>query len=57
MMNASIDLGLIYQDPDPQFLIDGGVPKGAALHIIHNIEEFVRGSKRVRRAETEKLLD
>jgi hypothetical protein len=54
IMDAGMDLGLIYQDPNPKFLIDGGVKRGAALHVVHDIEDWV---KRVKRAETGELLE
>jgi len=34
MIEEDMDLELIYQEPDPQFLITGGVKRGPALHIV-----------------------
>jgi hypothetical protein len=46
----SMDLELIHRDPDPEFLIKGGVKRGIALHIVGDIEDWV---KRLKRTETE----
>jgi hypothetical protein len=35
----SMDLELIYQDADPEFLIKGGVKRRIALHIISDIKD------------------
>jgi len=49
MKHESMDLELIHQDPDPGFLIKGGVKRGIALHVVGDIEEWV---KRLKRTET-----
>lgn len=48
MIEEDIDLELIYQEPDPGFLITGGVKRGPALHIIHNIGKWVKDYKQIR---------
>jgi hypothetical protein len=50
IMDDGMDLELIRQDPDPDFLINGGVKRGIALHVVRDIEDWV---KRHKRAETE----
>jgi hypothetical protein len=50
IMDDGMDLELIHQDPNPEFLIKGGVKRGAALHVVGDIEDWV---KRCKRAETE----
>ncbi|PMD13236.1 hypothetical protein NA56DRAFT_651932 [Hyaloscypha hepaticicola] len=42
MMKNSMDLELIYHDPNPEFLIKGGVTIGAALHIVGDIADWVK---------------
>lgn len=49
IMDDCMDLELIHQDPNPEFLIEKGVKRGAALHIVRDIERWV---KRHKRAET-----
>jgi len=39
IMDNSINLELIHQDPNPEFLIKGGVKRGATLHVVGNIED------------------
>jgi hypothetical protein len=39
MKKNTMTLQLIQRDPDPDFLIKGGVKRGAALHVVNNVEE------------------
>jgi intergrase/recombinase len=39
IMKNCMSLELIYRDPNPDFLIHAGVPTGAALHIVGDIED------------------
>jgi hypothetical protein len=39
IMDDAMDLELIRRDPDPDFLIKGGVKRGIALHIVGDIED------------------
>jgi hypothetical protein len=48
MIGEYIDLELIYQEPDPEFLIAGGVKRGPALHIVRDISKWVGECKRIR---------
>ena len=50
IMDDGMDLELIHQDPNPEFLIKRGIKRGAALHVVGDIEDWV---KRCKRAETE----
>ena len=50
MKHDSMDLELIHRNPDPEFLIKGGVKRGIALHIVGDIEDWV---KRLKRTATE----
>jgi hypothetical protein len=38
-MADCMDLELIHQDPNPEFLIKAGVKRGIALHIVGDIED------------------
>jgi hypothetical protein len=38
-MDDGIDLELIHQDPNLEFLIKGGVKRGATLHVVGDIED------------------
>ena len=49
-MDDCMNLELIHRDPKPEFLIEKGVKREAALHIVRDIERWV---KRPKRAETE----
>ena len=51
MKRDHMDLELLYQEPDPDFLIKGGVKRGPALHVVRDIGKWVRESKRVRTEE------
>jgi hypothetical protein len=42
MMDDGMDLELIHQDPNPEFLIKGGVKRGPALHIVGDIEPWAK---------------
>jgi hypothetical protein len=44
----AMTLQLIHRDPNPDFLITGGVKRGAALHVVNDIEEWFQQCKRVR---------
>jgi hypothetical protein len=48
MKENAMTLQLLYRDPDPDFLIKGGVKRGAALHIVNDIELWLHKCKRVR---------
>ncbi|PQE03476.1 urea carboxylase protein [Rutstroemia sp. NJR-2017a BBW] len=48
MIGECMDLELIYQEPDPEFLITGGVKRGPALHIVRDIGKWVGECKRIR---------
>jgi hypothetical protein len=37
-----ITLQLLYQDPNPDFLITGGVKRGVALHFVTDIEDWLQ---------------
>jgi hypothetical protein len=45
MLKNSMSLELIYRDPNPEFLTLGGVTIGAALHIVGDIEHWVKMCK------------
>jgi hypothetical protein len=45
MMKNCMDLELIYQNPNPEFLVKGGVTIGAALHIVGDIAHWVKMCK------------
>jgi hypothetical protein len=51
IIDDSMDLELIHQYPDPEFLIKGGIKRGAALHIVGDIEDWVKRCKRTRTEE------
>ncbi|KAK8905634.1 hypothetical protein QC760_005556 [Botrytis cinerea] len=44
----AMNLQLLHWDPNPDFLVTGGVERAAALHIVNNIEEWFQQCKRVR---------
>jgi hypothetical protein len=48
MKENAMTLQLIHRDPNPDFLITGGVKRGAALHVVNDIEEWFQQCKRVR---------
>jgi hypothetical protein len=45
MMKNCMSLELIYRDANPEFLIHGGVATGVALHIVGDIEDWVKMCK------------
>jgi hypothetical protein len=45
IMDDGMDLELIYQDPNLEFLIKGGIKRGAALHVMGDIEDWVKRCK------------
>lgn len=45
-MNNCMDVELIYLDPNPEFLVEKGIKSGAALHIVRDIEGWVKEPKR-----------
>lgn len=49
-----MDLELICQDPNPDFLTEKGVLPGVAKHIVGDIDYWV---KNIKRARTEEELD
>jgi len=54
IIGDAMDLGLIRQDPNPDFLTEKGVLLGVAKHIVGDIDYWV---KNVKRARTEEQLD
>jgi len=44
----AMTLQLMHRDPNPDFLITGCVKRGAALHVVNDIEEWFQQCKRVR---------
>jgi hypothetical protein len=40
-----MDLELIWHNPNPEFLIKGGITTGAALYIVGNIADWVKVCK------------
>jgi hypothetical protein len=46
-----MDLGLIRQNPNPDFLIKKGVKRGIAEHLVGDIDYWVEKVKRVRTEE------
>jgi hypothetical protein len=51
MIDNGITLELIRRDPNPEFLIKGGVKRVAALYIIDDINKWVEVCKRARTEE------
>lgn len=45
MLKNSMSLELIYRDPNPEFLTLGGVIIEAAMHIVGDIEHWVKMCK------------
>jgi hypothetical protein len=45
IIDDGMDLELIHQDPNPEFLIKGGVKRGATLHVMSDIEDWVKRYK------------
>lgn len=39
IIQEDMDLELIYKEPDPDFLMRGGVKRGPALHIVRDISK------------------
>jgi hypothetical protein len=48
ILQDGMSLELIRRDPNPQFLIDGGVKKGPSLHIVGDIDYWFENVKRAR---------
>lgn len=44
-------LELIYRDPNPKYLMDRGIKRGVAEHIVGDIDEWVQNHKRARTEE------
>lgn len=42
MIETGMDLELIHRDPNPGFLIEKGIKQGPALHIVHDIYEWIQ---------------
>jgi hypothetical protein len=51
MKRDYMDLKMLYQEPDPDFLIKEGVKKWPALHAVCDIDKWVRETKRIRTEE------
>ncbi|KAF8846810.1 hypothetical protein BDZ45DRAFT_709909 [Acephala macrosclerotiorum] len=51
IIKENMDLEILYQDPDPTFLIEGDVKRAPALHIVRDIGKWVQKSKRRRTEE------
>lgn len=43
-----MNLQLMHWDPNPDFSVTGGVERGAASHVVNNIEEWLQQCKQVR---------
>ncbi|KAH8586451.1 hypothetical protein B0O99DRAFT_468648, partial [Bisporella sp. PMI_857] len=48
IIEKDIDLELIYQKPDLEFLITGSVKRRPAFYIVRNISKWVKEYKRIK---------
>jgi hypothetical protein len=51
IIEAGMDLELIHQDPNPEFLIERGIKRGIAQRVVGDIDEWVQKYKRARTEE------
>jgi hypothetical protein len=51
MLAEPAGLELLLHDPDPKILTEGGVKRGFALHVVGDIDYWLKNVKRVRTEE------